>query len=108
MTSKKTPEGAIAASQDKAQRLAEILKALAHPLRLRLVAALCQKEQTVTSLCERLEVRQALVSQYLSVLRMVGIVHANRQGGTATYSIQEQGIRRLLNCLGDCRKRGRA
>jgi DNA-binding transcriptional ArsR family regulator len=88
-----------------AERLAEVLKALAHPLRLRLVASLCQEERNVQELCALLEARQALVSQHLSVLRMVGLVAAERSGGTATYSIKEPGLRNLVKCLTGCQGR---
>ena len=88
---------------ERAQQLAEMLKAVAHPVRLRSIAALCESPQTVTQLCERLDVRQSLVSQHLAVLRMVGLVHADRNGGRATYSIKEQGLRSLIACVTDCK-----
>ena len=88
---------------ERAQQLAEMLKAVAHPLRLRSIAALCENPLTVTQLCQRLEVRQSLVSQHLAVLRMVGLVHVDRNGGHATYSIKEQGLRNLIACVTDCR-----
>jgi DNA-binding transcriptional ArsR family regulator len=89
-----------------AHRLAEVLKALAHPLRLRLVASLCREPQAVGGLCTELGVRQSMVSQHLAVLRMVGLVEADRAGGIATYSIREPGLRKLVECLADCRKGG--
>jgi DNA-binding transcriptional ArsR family regulator len=95
----------IISEPEKAERLAEVLKALAHPLRLRLVATLCQDERNVQELCGLLDARQALVSQHLSVLRMVGLVAAERSGGTATYSIKEPGLRNLVKCLTGCQGR---
>ncbi len=89
----------------RADRLAEVLKALAHPLRLRLVAALCLEERNVAQLCALLDARQALVSQHLSVLRMVGLLSADRSGGTATYSIMEPNLRNLVACLTGCQGR---
>ncbi len=91
---------------ERAQQLAEMLKAVAHPLRLRSIAALCEDPQTVSQLCQRLDVRQSLVSQHLAVLRMVGLVHVDRTGGRATYSIKEQGLRNLIACVTDCKKEG--
>lgn len=88
---------------ERAQQLAEMLKAVAHPVRLRSIVALCEDPQTVTQLCERLDVRQSLVSQHLAVLRMVGLVHVDRNGGRATYSIKEQGLRNLISCVTDCK-----
>lgn len=99
-------KGNIVKDVELARRLAEVLKALAHPLRLRLVASLCREPQTVGALCAELDVRQSMVSQHLAVLRMVGLVEADRGGGTATYSIREPGLQRLIACLADCNKGG--
>ena len=88
------------------EELAAILKGLGHPIRLRLVMLLCHEELTVTQLVERLGVRQSLVSQHLSVLRMLSLLQADRTGGTATYSLREEGLRNMMECLGACRSRG--
>lgn len=88
----------------RAEQLAEVLKAVAHPLRLRLVAALCEDPRNVTDLCERLGARQTLVSQHLAVLRMSGLVSVDRTGGRSTYSIKEPGLRNLVACLTDCKR----
>ena len=89
---------------DRSEQLAEILKALGHPVRLRLIAALIDEAATVNALCERLDVRQSLVSQHLSILRMLGLVSVVRSGGSGTYSIKEEGLRDLLMCLTGCRQ----
>lgn len=99
-------KGNIVDNEELASRLVEVLRALAHPLRLRLVATLCREPQTVGALSAGLRVRQSMVSQHLAVLRMVGLVEADRTGGTATYSIREPGLRRLVACLADCRQGG--
>lgn len=89
---------------DEAQlrHAAEVLKAVAHPLRLRIVAALCQGERHVNALAERLGVSQPLLSQQLRILRLKGLVSTERRGGLAVYRLQEAGLRRLLGCLLDC------
>jgi ArsR family transcriptional regulator len=95
----------IVGDADRAARVAEVLKAVAHPLRIRVVAALCDKASSVTQLCERLDVRQALLSQHLSVLRLTGLVSVERSNGCATYSIKEEGLRDLVACVTRCGKR---
>jgi ArsR family transcriptional regulator len=91
--------------EGRAERLAEILKGIAHPLRLRLVAALCQGDHNVTDLTEMLGVRQAAVSQHLAPLRLLGLVSVDRTGGKATYSLAEPHLRNLVDCLLGCRNR---
>ncbi|MFH1529441.1 MAG: metalloregulator ArsR/SmtB family transcription factor [Pseudomonadota bacterium] len=88
------------------EELAAVLKGLGHPIRLRLVMLLCHEDLTVTQLVERLGVRQSLVSQHLSMLRMLSLVQADRTGGTATYSLREEGLRNMMQCVGACRSRG--
>jgi len=55
-------------------RLAEVLKALASPARLRLVNILAGGEKTVSELCEISSLKQSMVSQQLKNLRLNRIV----------------------------------
>ncbi len=90
---------------ERAEELAEILKAVAHPVRLRIVGALCAEPCTVTDLWQGLDVRQSLISQHLRVLRMQGLVQASRGGGSATYSLKEERLRGLVDCINGCKQR---
>jgi ArsR family transcriptional regulator len=81
---------------------AELLKAIAHPLRLRIVSILCQGEQHVGALAERLDVPQAIVSQQLRPLRMRDLVEVRRQDGFAYYRLSEARLRRVIRCLEGC------
>ena len=89
---------------ERATELADILKGVAHPLRLRIVSLLCEQEHTVTELTEKLGARQSLVSQHLAPLRMLGLVQVDRSGGRATYSLAEPRLRTLVDCLLGCRR----
>jgi DNA-binding transcriptional ArsR family regulator len=93
----------LADEADRAARIADVLKALAHPLRLRLVAVLCEGNQHVTGLAERLGVTQPLVSQQLRILRMRGLVEARTESGRAVYRLAEPRLPELIACLGGCR-----
>ena len=92
----------ISADPDRAFHVADVLKAVAHPLRLRIVAALCEKEEVVGALAERLGASQAIVSQQLRILRGHGLVAARRQGGFARYRLVEQNLRGLVRCMENC------
>ena len=67
--------------------LAELLKALGHPDRVRLVEELGEREQDVQSLCDTLGVRQARVSQHLAVLRANHVVEDRREGRRVLYRL---------------------
>jgi len=88
----------------RADELAGVLKGIAHPLRLRIITLLCERDHTVTELTETLEARQSLVSQHLAPLRLLGLVTVDRSGGRATYSLGEPRLRTLVDCLMGCRK----
>ena len=92
----------ISADAARADHVADVLKAVAHPLRLRIVAVLCEGEENVTALAEKVEASQAIVSQQLRILRSRGLVAASRQGGFATYRIVEQNLRGLVRCMERC------
>ena len=65
---------------------AEICKTLSNPVRLRIINELQDGEITVGTLAKRLSIRQAHLSQHLSVLRQRGVV-ATRKDGLNVYTI---------------------
>ena len=89
---------------DRAAHLAEVLKAVAHPLRLRIVALLCQGEAHVSGLVEALGSPQPLVSQQLRILRAQGLVEASREDGFAWYRLAEPALRELVCCMENCHR----
>lgn len=93
---------AVADDVEKADRITDILKAVAHPLRLRIVAVLCAREMQVNALAERLGAPQAIVSQQLRILRMHRLVTAVRANGYVTYRLQEPRLRDLVGCMEHC------
>jgi len=96
------PTRPISADANRALYVAEVLKAVAHPLRLRIVASLCDKEEVVGALAEKLGASQAIVSQQLRILRSHGLVAARRRGGFARYRLVEQNLRGLVHCMEKC------
>lgn len=86
----------------RAAHIAEVLKAVAHPLRLRIVATLCAGESHVKALARRLATTQPIVSQQLRILRSQGLVAAARQDGFSYYRIAEPALRDLVCCMEKC------
>jgi ArsR family transcriptional regulator len=83
-------------SPDRYARAAELLKALGHPLRLRIIAALAAGDAHVSALAARLGTRQPIVSQQLRILRMKGLVGVVRRDGFAVYRLAEPDLRRIV------------
>ena len=86
----------------RATRAAQILRAVAHPVRLRIVAALCERELHVSALSELLGLKQAIISQQLRILRMEKLVGVRRENGFAHYSLTEPHLRDLVRCAERC------
>lgn len=86
----------------QAPHLAEILKGLAHPLRLQIISVLCQQDMCVNELCAKLAMKQAQASQHLTPLRHLGLVAVDRTGGKATYSLAQPQLKQLVTCLKTC------
>ena len=78
---------------------ADLLKALGHPLRLRIVTLLARGREHVGALAERLDIPQAITSQQLRILRMSGLVAATRENGQAVYRLIDPRVVRLIRCM---------
>ena len=94
----------LAASAERAERIAEVLKAVAHPLRIRIVALLCHGETHVNGLAEKLGVSQAIVSQQLRILRLNDLVAVTREDGFARYRLAEPHLKDLVCCMEKCQR----
>ena len=75
----------------------EFFKALAHPLRIKVLDALRQGEVGVNELSARLAVEQATLSQQLAILRKSNIVVGRKEGQNVYYSARDPEIFRLLD-----------
>ncbi len=69
---------------------AELLKALAHPSRLKIIGFLSSGKQCVKHIWEALDLPQPNVSQHLSVLRNKGILGYKREGSIVCYYIKNK------------------
>jgi ArsR family transcriptional regulator len=76
---------------------AEFFKALAHPLRIKILDALRKGEVSVNELSTQLRVEQTTLSQQLAVLRKSNIVTGRKEGQNVYYSARDPEIFRLLD-----------
>lgn len=95
-------EPPLSADDERASHVADVLKAVAHPIRIRIVAILCEADANVTVLSRKLGASQAIVSQQLRILRSHGLVAAKREGGFARYRLVERNLRGLVRCMERC------
>lgn len=76
---------------------AEFFKALAHPLRIRVIDELRDGERGVNDLSVSLGVEQSTLSQQLAVLRSRNIVAGRKDGSNVMYSVRDPAIFDLLD-----------
>lgn len=76
---------------------ADFFRALAHPIRIRILETLGTGERTVQELQQLLDLEQPVVSQQLAVLRSKNIVTPRKLGTTVRYALSDPLVARLLS-----------
>ncbi len=88
---------------EKLERIASILKTVAHPIRLAIIHMLEQYPRlSVNEICEKLGTEQSLTSHHLQNMRLKGILSAKRDGRNMLYSLKERDVSLIIECLENC------
>ena len=80
---------------------ADVIKAVGHPDRLRILEFLGDGEKSVGQVQETLDLPQAIVSQHLAKMRGCNIVAARRDGIRVYYRVIEPRVKTILECIGN-------
>ncbi len=75
---------------------AELFRTLAHPVRIRVLELLSERDFAVHELLDRIDAEQSNLSQHLAVLRRAGLVRQSRVGGEVVYTLVVPAVRDLL------------
>jgi DNA-binding transcriptional ArsR family regulator len=78
------------------QLKAEVFKTLGHPIRIRVLELLSERELSVGEMLGQLEVEASNLSQHLAVLRRSGFVSTRREASTVHYSLASPQVAELL------------
>lgn len=90
---------------EKLQKVAEILKAISHPIRLEILEILeCNGSSTVTEIREKLatEIEQSLLSHHLIKMKDKGVLRSQKQGKFIYYAITDPAITGIFDCMEKC------
>ena len=87
------------ATQKKYELRAQILKALAHPSRLKMVEELAEGQRCVCELREMIDADMSTVSKHLSVLKRAGIVDDEKHGLQVYYHLKVPCLLNFFNCI---------
>jgi len=75
---------------------ADFLRAVSHPVRLKIIEALKHGEKSVGVLVKQLGVEQSSLSRHLLALRDAGILKSRQERTTVYYAIRDHDIFRVL------------
>jgi len=101
-TGHSTESTRVGETQSKAcEKAAELLRALSHPVRLRIIKLLSGGELCVKSLEEMLEISQSSVSQHLTRLRYAGLIESERRGHLVCYRLVKGGAAKIVEAAMD-------
>jgi DNA-binding transcriptional ArsR family regulator len=88
---------------DDLQRAANMLKAIAHPIRISIVGCLEDgKKRTVTEIQNILGIEQSTASHHLVILRDRGVLESRREGKNTFYSLKHPNLKAILNNVSSC------
>jgi ArsR family transcriptional regulator, arsenate/arsenite/antimonite-responsive transcriptional repressor len=77
----------------------EILKALGHPVRLRIVKHLIYDECNVNKIIDIVGIPQSTISQHLGILKNRGILSMRKEGVKTCYRVSEDKVRSIIKIL---------
>ena len=83
--------------------MAEVLKVISHPLRLRIIELLeSEKPLCVGDILSQLDVEKSLLSHHLNKMKDKGILEAHRQGRKKYFRLAFKEITKIFDCLEQC------
>ena len=87
-------------NNEKLVTSSEIMRALAHPLRLRILEFIDRQGTTnVNKIYKTLKIEQSITSQHLRILRLAGVVNQKKEGKFVHYSLEYPLIKRAEKAI---------
>ena len=86
-------------TQEHIEQAARAMKAMAHPLRLKILCVLGDKEVSVQDIVENVGTSQSNISQHLAILRDKGVLRARKDANRVYYRVGDTRTLRLLTMM---------
>lgn len=86
------------------EKQADIVKAIAHPLRIAIVDFLKDGEQCVCDIAEHINSERSNVSRHLSVMINAGILGCRKEGLKVIYKLKTPCVLDFFSCVTDVLK----
>lgn len=75
------------------------LKAMSHPLRLKILCTLADQELSVQEIVDAVGTSQSNISQHLAILRDKGIINSRKNANRVFYRVGDQRILKLIDMM---------
>ncbi|WP_294945235.1 helix-turn-helix transcriptional regulator, partial [Sulfurivirga sp.] len=85
--------------EENIEQAARALKAMAHPLRLKILCVIGEDELPVMEIVNKVGTTQSNVSQHLDILREKGIVVSRREGSKILCRVKSSQILDLMDAM---------
>lgn len=82
-----------------AQKVAQVLKTVGHPIRLQIIEVLEKEELTVGRIEKLTNTAQAVISRHLGIMKDKGVLDCRREGTNVYYRIANPNVIKLLHCV---------
>jgi ArsR family transcriptional regulator len=92
-------------SVETIMQMAEVLKTIGHPLRLKVLEALELEEPlSVSDIQERvpMDVEQSLLSHHLIKMKDKGILRSDKKGMHVFYRLSDRSLLKIFDCMEKC------
>ncbi len=83
------------------ERIAEILKAMGHPTRVRILKYLSDGEKCVKEVWQELGLPQPTVSQHMNMLKNAGIISYRKDGVKTCYKVEDPRVIEIIKLLSE-------
>ena len=87
--------------EEDIQQAAQAIKAIAHPLRLKILCVLGGQEISVQDIVEQVGTSQSNISQHLAILRDKGVLATRRDANRVYYRIDDLRTLKLIGMMRD-------
>jgi len=88
---------------DQLEKAANMLKAIAHPMRIAIINFLDEgKRLTVTEIHELLHIEQSTTSHHLGILKDKGVLTSQREGKNTYYYLKNDNLSNIVDCISRC------
>ena len=99
------PPPVMDSTRDPDEEIAQLAKAIAHPVRVKILRFLLEREECVVGgIVDQIPLAQSTVSQHLKVLREAGLIHGEVDGPRICYCADRNRIDRLRGLLSGLRE----